>query len=146
MRQFLFISILGLTACPPDPKPDPEPTPPDKVADQQAVENAVIVTETMASSTFATNCERTRVAWEKIDSSSLAKAKEASVERTSDQKTRYDAAIKEAAKVIPNCRGETQCAGGCPDCEWVNCVEHLIACPADVERCCFADACIAGLE
>lgn len=138
--------LLALGGCPPGPAPEPDPKPPEQVEEEKAVENAVITTETMAATVKPTNCEATRVQWDQIDASSLPKAKEAEVDRTDDQKNRYDAAIKEAAKVLPNCRGEMQCTGGCPDCGWVDCVEHLIACPADAQRCCAADACIAALK
>jgi len=144
--SMMLISLLVLGGCPPSPAPEPDPKPPEQVEEEKAVENAVITTETMAATVRPTNCEATRVQWDQIDDSSLPKAKEAEVERTPDQVARYDAAVKEAAKVIPNCRGETQCTGGCPDCGWVDCIEHLIACPADAQRCCVADACISSLD
>lgn len=139
-RCFLLLGLLVLTGCP-QPQPQPQPNPPNVIEEQKAIESTVIVVESMASATFPTNCEATGEAWSALDTSSLAAAQNASVPRTEGQKARYLAAMAQASKAIPVCLGVETCSSNCLDCEWVQCVEHLLACPQDAQRCCLADAC-----
>lgn len=138
----LVVAILGLLGCPPSP-----PQPDEKQIEQQkAVENAVIVFESMAADAVVSDCVRTREIWNGMNvPGTVQVARDSGGIPSDDQLARYHNAVTAIQKVLETCRDKQECPQS-PDClgdqcSWLDCIEWSYMCTDDVEACCWAEAC-----
>jgi hypothetical protein len=141
--QMLGLVGIGLftLGCPPSPGPDEK-----QIETQKAIENAVLVFESMVADAVVMDCVRTREIWNGLDVVATVKAaKDSGGNLTDDQLARYQGAVVAVQKVLEACRDKRECPQ-MPECTgdacaWLDCIEWSYECTDSVEACCLAEAC-----